>query len=110
MHACHFCQKPQLTSPGFKQCYLGQFFLEPQNPSVPHLEEEEDAKEGKVVVDYKWDVDYEQERGDSHDEPDAQEEEQEETPQSVQRSCQETFRWQTVHHQVQDLIQCVHAT
>ena len=27
MHACHFCQKPQLTSPGSKQCYLGQFFL-----------------------------------------------------------------------------------
>ena len=27
MHVCHFCQKPQLTSPGSKQCYQGQIFL-----------------------------------------------------------------------------------
>ena len=26
MHACHFCRKPQFTSPGSKQCYLGKSF------------------------------------------------------------------------------------
>ena len=27
LHAHHFCWKPQLTSPGSKQCYLSQIFL-----------------------------------------------------------------------------------
>ena len=29
MHTCHFCRKPQITPPGYKQCYLGQIFLIP---------------------------------------------------------------------------------
>ena len=37
MHAHYFCQKPKLTSPRFKQCYLGQFFLDPSK-AYPSLE------------------------------------------------------------------------
>ena len=37
MHASHFCQKPQLTSPGSKQFYLSQIFSVPLNHALKNV-------------------------------------------------------------------------
>ena len=83
------------------------------NVSILWLEEQADAKEGKVMVYYKPDINYEPEGSDPNDEPDAQGEEEEENSDveyaKVEIPFQGTLRQKTMHYKVQDQIQHIHA-
>ena len=59
------------------------------------LEEEEETKNGKVIVDYKPDVDYKSEGPESNDEPVVQEEEKETLMKSIQNGASSPRNSQT---------------
>ena len=86
---------------------------EPENSlSIMQLEEQVDAEEGEVIVNYEPDVDYDPEGPDPNTQPVTQEEEEENFDAEhvkMELLYQGTLRKWTMHHQVHDWIWHVHA-